>query len=65
LIDIGERLGRSTRSVLREHPYAALGGVFGAGLVVGGGLIGRTARALLYATGRYMVMAAAEELLNP
>ena len=60
LLELEDRVGRKVRAVFRDHPYAVLGGVFGAGLIVGGGMSARLGRSAVFAAGRYLLARAIE-----
>jgi hypothetical protein len=63
IADIQEEAGRKIRTLLREQPYAALGGAFASGFILGGGFRTRLGRFMLLAAGRYLLVQAAERYL--
>jgi hypothetical protein len=58
--DLQDRVDREVRALLRDYPYAVLGGVFGAGLLLAGGWSGRVGRLAVFAAERYFAAMATE-----
>ena len=62
--DLHAELGRTVRALLRDHPYATLGGAVAAGFLLGGGFRTRLGRFMLRAAGRYVLVHAVEGYLG-